>query len=187
MKPFPPPLTVEEIRSLFGMSESLRDTLILRLMYLSLRVSDVLNMRYENIKWKESMAQCKVKGGKIIKLMIDPETLSLLKTYCKENKIKVGRIFKINRTRVYQIVHDLANDAGLIVFCPECGQPTRNVHPHNLRHSFGPHALDGYHLYIPNKLNLRQVQLQLGHEDIRTTAQYLRYTDQARKEAFGIT
>jgi len=170
-------MTVKEVQSLFNNAKRVRDTLILRFMYLSLRVGDVLRLRYENIDFEESTALCTVKGGKNIIIVIDTDTMNLLRMYCQEKGIKRGPIFTITRQRVHQIIKDLATDAGL--------ERAKLLSSHKLRHSFAVHSLDGKHLFIKNRLNLRQVQLQMGHSKIQTTSQYLQYTTTDRKEAFG--
>jgi len=169
------PLSVKEVQTLLNHTKRTRDTLILRLMYLSLRVSDVLNLRFENIHWEKGTADVTVKGGKNIRMVIDPDTLQLLRLYCTEKGIKKGRIFEISRQRVDQIIREITKKTGI----------RELISAHKLRHSFAVHALDGKHLFIQKPLSLRQVQIQMGHSNITTTAIYLQYTDEERREAFG--
>ncbi len=62
----------------------------------------------------------------------------------------------ITRIRLFQIIRDLASEAGI--------DPAK-VSPHVLRHAFATHLLAG-------GANLRALQMMLGHADIATTQIY---------------
>lgn len=62
----------------------------------------------------------------------------------------------LSRVRLYQLVQELAADAGI---------PPERISPHVLRHAFATHLLEG-------GADLRAVQMLLGHADIATTQIY---------------
>ena len=62
----------------------------------------------------------------------------------------------LSRVRLYQLVRDLAGEAGI---------PSDRISPHVLRHAFATHLLEG-------GADLRAVQTLLGHADIATTEIY---------------
>ena len=69
----------------------------------------------------------------------------------------------LSRVRLFQIVRELAADAGI---------PPERVSPHVLRHAFATHLLSG-------GADLRVLQSLLGHADIATTQIYT-HVDSAR-------
>jgi len=62
----------------------------------------------------------------------------------------------LSRVRLYQLVRELAGEAGI---------PPDRISPHVLRHAFATHLLEG-------GADLRAVQMLLGHADIATTQIY---------------
>jgi len=105
-------------------------------------------------------------------LPIDDATLRLLKDYIVQGGAveKGGKrlIFGINRHRVWQIVKECAERAGLPrLVNPETGK-THNVSPHRLRGAFAVRAMK-----LDNSGDgLRLLQEHLGHASFNTTAKY---------------
>lgn len=154
-----------------------RDRAILEMLYGSgLRVSELVNLRADQVDWEENFLRITGKGNKTRYVPLGGVAAKALRSYLEHGRPKLLRngrrpgstIFlsnrgeKLTRDRVLQIIKERARAAGL----PE------NVYPHILRHSFATHLLE-------NGADLRVIQDMLGHASLSTTQVYT-HVDQKR-------
>ena len=146
-----------------------RDRAILEMLYSSgLRVTELVNLRAEQIDWEENFLRITGKGSKTRYVPLGGIAAKALRTYLLHarprllrNGRKADTIFlsnrgeKLTRDRIRQIIKERARAAGL----PE------NVYPHIMRHSFATHLLE-------NGADLRVIQDMLGHASLSTTQIY---------------
>ena len=171
----PEVLSVEEVEHLLNQPQQetikgLRDSALLELLYASgFRVSELVNLKMEQIDFEEGFIRCMGKGAKerIVPLGF---TASLrLKEYLISSRTKLlkgknspyifpnSRGKPLSRQWVWKIIKHYGEKAGL----------KKAIKPHILRHCFATHLL-------ANGADLRSVQLLLGHSDISTTQIYTR-------------
>jgi integrase/recombinase XerD len=156
----------------------LRDRAILELLYASgLRISELCNIRLENLDLAEGMIRVTGKGNKTRLVPVGSAARSALGRYLEIARPKLvsrrtgAEIFlsvrgrKLTPQRVWQLIKRYAARAGLAA----------NVYPHLLRHSFATHLLAG-------GADLRIIQEMLGHADISTTQIYT-HVDSSRLKA----
>lgn len=111
---------------------------------------------------------------------VDKTTLGLLKEYLQRGRPSKreskGRIFDISYRRAYQVIVDLAAEAGL----PNVVLGTGKVHrisPHRLRDA---HATN-WSRKDPSLESMRHLQEQLGHKEISTTMRYVKLTGEGQR------
>lgn len=146
-----------------------RDRAMLEMLYGSgLRVSELINLRAEQINWEEAFLRVTGKGGKTRYVPLGGMAAKALRQYVytargvlAEGHPRVPQLFLSNRgemltrERIRQIIRKRAADAGL----------SEHVYPHIMRHSFATHLLE-------NGADLRVIQDMLGHADLATTQVY---------------
>lgn len=134
--------------------EILAKDLILLIYSTGMRISEVLNLKGEDINFEERSIYVKGKGGKYRKIPFNDIAYSILKRRFKDEKSK---ILNINRFKAYRLIRDAFEKyAGL-----------SGVHPHILRHSFATHLLE-------NGADIKTVQQLLGHSSLASTEIYTR-------------
>ena len=173
-------LQAEQLLSGVGDNDphALRNRAILELLYASgLRVSELTNARLEELDFDARIIRVTGKGNKTRLVPVGSKACEAISRYLQQErpqhvKKKTGsEIFlssrgtKLTTVRVWQIVKEIARNAGL----------SANVYPHLLRHSFATHLLG-------NGADLRIIQEMLGHADISTTQIYT-HVDQQRLKA----
>ncbi|MEO0293191.1 MAG: site-specific tyrosine recombinase XerD [candidate division WOR-3 bacterium] len=165
-------LSIDEVESLIesaksGGKYSLRDQAILELLYgCGLRVSELLNLRKEDLFLKEDFIRVRGKGGKERIVPLGNKAKEALIRYINEERPTLDQknssfLFltkrgdKISRMGLWKIFNRYLLKSGI----------KKDVTPHTLRHSFATHLLE-------RGASLRTVQILLGHSDISTTQIY---------------
>ena len=182
-KPLPKFLTIKEIDRLVNAID--RDTItgkriyaLIEVLYSTgMRVSEVVNLKHEEIQWQDGIVRVIGKGKKERLVMLGSAALSMLKNYIGDagydRKSSVEYVFRnkfgrqLNVKTVQTDISTLAKVAGI----------NRDVTPHVLRHSFATHMLDA-------GADLRSVQELLGHVSLSTTQIYTHVTPERLKKAY---
>ena len=171
-KKLPNYLTVEEVDKLLDIKltkpNDYRNKAMLELLYGSgLRISELINLKLEQIDFNEELVRVMGKGKKERIIPLNEYAMKYLKDYVNNYrtfllKTKNSDYLFINsmgsnisRQGFFKIIKALAKDAGI----------TKEISPHTLRHSFATHMLN-------NGADLRVIQELLGHENLVTTEIY---------------
>lgn len=132
-----------------------------------LRVSELCKLKIVDIDSRNMVIHIHdAKRGRERDALLSPQLLETLRSYFKTCRPTGPYLFPgkipgrcLTRAAVSQALKKAARKAGL---------ETR-VHPHALRHSFATHMLE-------SGVDLRTVQVLLGHSSIRSTTHYLHVT-----------
>jgi len=170
----PEVMTLEEIEAMINAvdlskPEGQRNVAILETLYsCGLRVSELVNLRFEDCFFKEGFIRVVGKGNKERLVPVSPTVEDEVSAYVENDRadllIKKGneayvflnrRGAKLTRVMIFTIVKQLAEAAGI----------KKTISPHTFRHSFATHLIEG-------GANLRAIQEMLGHESITTTEIY---------------
>lgn len=181
----PEVLTIEEIDLIIetidlSKNEGHRNKAIIETLYsCGLRVSELVNLRFEELFFNEGFIRVIGKGNKQRLVPVSPSVEKEIGIYVdnfrRYQSIKPGnesfvflnrRGAKLTRVMIFTIVKNLVELAGI----------RKNVSPHTFRHSFATHLLEG-------GANLRAIQEMLGHESITTTEIYTHLDQQFIQEA----
>ncbi|PJA95724.1 MAG: site-specific tyrosine recombinase XerD [Ignavibacteriales bacterium CG_4_9_14_3_um_filter_34_10] len=170
----PTVLSIEEVDRILSLPDltskyGLRDKALLEICYSSgLRVSEVINLKINDVYFDEEILRILGKGDKLRLVPIGSVAQKWLKEYLLnsrpslEKKMKSANIVllnsrgtKLSRMGVWKIFNKYAKAANI----------EKEIHPHTFRHSFATHLVEG-------GADLRAVQEMLGHSDISTTQIY---------------
>ena len=153
--------------------QSLRNRTMLELLYATgLRVSELINLKFDNINIDEKFVRIIGKGNKERLIPFTEKAQMYLKIYlnnrqkAKSNYIFLTRLGKpISRIEFWRQLKNIAIAAGI----------TKKISPHTLRHSFATHILSA-------GADIRFVQEMLGHSSISTTQIYTHLTNEHVKQ-----
>ena len=161
-------LSREEVQALLEAPRDLRHRAMLAILYGSgLRVSEVARLKVadidsaRNVLWVRSG-----KGRKDRQALLPPKLRELLRCYWRTRR-PTDWLFPgadpsqpISVKTIFRACRQAARSAGI----------AKSVHPHLLRHAFATHLLEA-------GVNLRTIQILLGHANLETTARYLQVAD----------
>lgn len=173
-KKLPKYLTIQEIVLLLNGNEktnndkfTLRNRAMIELLYATgMRVSELIQVKIEDISFSTASIRIFGKGSKERILPIMEETLIGIQNYLEQERIffdveNSPYLFlnynggMMSRQGFWKLVKKRALLVGV----------TKEISPHIFRHTFATHLLE-------NGADLRSVQELLGHEDITTTQIY---------------
>ncbi|MCD6275918.1 MAG: tyrosine-type recombinase/integrase [Thermoplasmata archaeon] len=175
-KQMPTYLTEEEVRRLLNAArDNPRDYAILSfLAYSGLRVSELCNLRIEDVDFSERIVR--VHGGKGDKdriVVISPRAIEALEEYISTRNDSLEYLFssrkseKITRVQVFRLVKKYARIAGI----------KKEVTPHVLRHTLATTLLR-------RGVDIRYIQQFLGHSSVATTQIYTHVNDKMLKSVY---
>ena len=166
-KKLPKSISTQDTELLLSSDNNLLNTAIIDLLYsCGLRVSELVDLKFNQIFLDESFLRIRGKGDKERVVPMANITKKNLSNYIEIDRVawqknKSNDVFlkpngkRINRHYVYYMLKHKIKQLGLQI----------EVTPHTLRHSFATALLEG-------GADLRTVQELLGHADISTTQIY---------------
>jgi site-specific recombinase XerD len=163
-KKIPVVLSQAEAASLINAPRNFKHRAILCLAYVSgLRLSEVLSLKLADIdSGRKLIRVIRGKGNKSREVNIPDQLIAQLREYYRYyhprmflfESLVPGKPYSATSFR--NIIDQAAVKAGI----------KKNLSPHVLRHSFATHMLE-------RGLNLKRLQLMLGHNSLKTTSIYL--------------
>lgn len=175
----PKVMTISEIENILREDLTKIQKLIVELLYgCGLRVSELVNLKINNIDINASYLKCSGKGSKERLVPLGSKAKIALSDYFVQRDFLIqkynfdsknlfildsGRF--LNRQDVYNFIHEQGKKIH------------KNISPHTLRHSFATHLLE-------NGADLRIVQELLGHSDVSTTQLYTHISKKRLKEVY---
>lgn len=177
-RPLPKVLSESDVEAMFeaagdkaasGEPLALRNLALLELLYGSgLRASEVISLARGAVRPGQPFLILRGKGSKERMVPISSRAGGAVKAWVEQVPASSPWLFPggkthISRVRLFQLIRQMAADAGI---------PPERISPHVLRHAFATHLLSG-------GADLRVLQALLGHADIATTQIYT-HVDAAR-------
>lgn len=163
----PEVLSLDEVNLIFEICKNLKHLMILKTIYAcGLRISEMINLEIKDISGSRNTIKIRVSKGKKDRIVPIPEELLIeLRYYFKVYK-PTKYLFegnnsskqdptKYSTSSVQSIIRKLHKKAGI----------KRKITPHTLRHSYATHLYE-------HGVNLRSIQVLLGHESSKTTEIY---------------
>ena len=185
-KNLPRPLSDNQIKKLIDRINEEKNTVVklrnkafvILLWGSGLRISEALSLKIDDIKNEYIVVLGKGKKERLIPLISQVKKV-LLEWVMERSRIKspnCNNVFinlngkKITPRYFQKFFSELRNELDLDI----------NVTPHSLRHSFATHLLK-------NGVDLRTLQLMLGHSSLSTTQHYLKISNQFVDETYNKT
>ena len=158
----------------------LRDRAMLELLYATgMRVSELVNLRSEDLDLNLGILRCLGKGSKERLIPVGKSALKAVEAYVRAGRSELlknralpflflnRRGGRLSRVGFWKILAQHGRKAGI----------TTPLTPHVVRHSFATHLLE-------RGADLRSIQLLLGHSDISTTQIYTQVMKERLKQVY---
>ncbi len=175
----PKVISLKEIEEIFQTNLKPLELVIMELLYsCGLRVSELVNLKINDVDLASKYIRCFGKGSKERIVPFGSKALEAVKKYLPEREL-IFKKYNLNSKRLLvlengrfinrQDVYNLIHEHGKMIH--------KNISPHTLRHSFATHLLE-------NGADLRVVQELLGHSDVSTTQLYTHISKKRLKDVY---
>ncbi len=172
-------LSRDEVARLIGSAGNLKNQTMLAVAYgAGLRANELVSLKVSDIDGQRGVLRIEQgKGHKDRFAMLSPVLLECLRTWwrtarAERRMLDGGWLFPgqnpvnpLSTRQLGKIVHDAAQAA----------QIDKRVSPHTLRHCFATHLLE-------QKVDIRVIQVLLGHKKLETTALYTQVATEVLRE-----
>jgi integrase/recombinase XerD len=163
-KTLPVILSRDEVKAVILAPKHLKHRVILATLYATgVRVSELCHLQGPDIDSQRMVIQVRQGKGKRDRLVgLSPDLLPLLRRYWKAYQLQ-SWLFPGHR------ITEPITPAGVAFICKQAGEAAqlkKAVYPHLLRHTHATHLLEA-------GVDLRRIQLLLGHASLRSTSLYL--------------
>lgn len=178
-KKLPKVVTVSEIENILTAKLNKIQRLIIELLYgCGLRVSELVNLKINDIDISASYIKCSGKGSKERLVPLGSKAKKALNEYFIQRDFLVKKFNIDSKKLLLSDIGKFLTRQDVYNFIHEQGQRIhKNISPHTLRHSFATHLLE-------NGADLRVVQELLGHSDVSTTQLYTHISKKRLKEVY---
>ena len=174
VKRIPDIITNQQIGQLISHAKSLRYKVFLLTLYsMGLRLSEALELTVNDIDSQTMTLHIRDgKGGKDRLLPLPHRTLMALRYYWKTHRHPCllfpgkgkNKQAPMDKGGIQKALKKVINELGI----------KKNISPHSLRHCFATHLLE-------QGIDLRSLQILLGHNSLNTTARYTQLTSLKQK------
>ncbi|MEM4647883.1 MAG: tyrosine-type recombinase/integrase [Candidatus Pacearchaeota archaeon] len=165
----PEVLSRDEINMLINSAKTKKSRLIIKMLYYTgMRVSELINLKINDIDIEKGEAIIKGKGNKQRRIFLPSKLQQELKEWISERKDWIYLFSEkkpLTARNIQKILNKLVKSLGL----------KKKVTPHKLRHSYATHLLEA-------GVDIRTIQVLLGHSRIDTTQIYTHITNELYKK-----
>ena len=172
-------LSRDEVARLIGAAGNLKNQTLLAVAYgAGLRANEVVSLKVSDIDGQRGVLRIEQgKGHKDRFAMLSPVLLDCLRTWWRtaraEGKmLNGGWLFPGMNPLNPLSTHQLGN---IVHAAAEAAKIDKRVSPHTLRHCFATHLLE-------QKVDIRVIQVLLGHKKLETTALYTQVATEVLRE-----
>lgn len=178
-KRLPKVVSVKDIEEMLRSALTPLQSVMLELLYsCGLRVSELVNIKVNDMDLSSKYVRCFGKGSKERIIPMGEPAKQAVINYLKERELLIKKydldtkkllILENGRFVTRQDVYNFIHAQGKLIH--------KNISPHTLRHSFATHLLE-------NGADLRIVQELLGHSDVSTTQLYTHISKKRLKDVY---